>query len=65
MTQSERILGLIQRTTTPLDDDEIAARLDIQPRQAVNQVCRRLAAAGMIVRVREPGFKIVNKLADR
>jgi hypothetical protein len=58
---AERILDLLARTPG-LDDDQIAQVLSIEPRQTVNQVCRRLAAGGVLVRERGPGGKIVNRL---
>ncbi len=63
MTHAERILRfLAARPGTWLDDDQLSAALGIQPRQAVNQVCRRLAADGRIARERRDG-KIHNAFA--
>jgi predicted transcriptional regulator len=42
-----------------LDDDEIANRLGIEPRQTVNQICRRLSSRGVLVRTRGHKGKIV------
>ena len=61
-TNRDRILELLARTTTPLDDDEIADRLNIYPRQTVNQACREMSRDGVIERRKEPGSKIVNSL---
>lgn len=61
MTHSERILALLVRFPD-LDDDEIASRTGIRPRQAVNQACRRLEHAGRLSRFRGPRGKIVNRL---
>jgi len=58
-TLKARILALLKTTTTPLDDDEIAERLGVYPRQTVNRMCREFADTGEIERVNEAGFKIV------
>lgn len=62
-SHAERILALL-RARPCLNDDEIAAALGIEPRQTVNQICRRLAAKGVLMR--EPGSrgKLVNRLTD-
>jgi hypothetical protein len=60
-THADRIIGLLARKPC-LDDDEIATELTIEPRQTVNQVCRRLAAHGKIVRERGSSGKIINRL---
>jgi DNA-binding CsgD family transcriptional regulator len=60
LTHKERIISLLESTTSGLDDDEIAERLDISPRQTVNGICRELAKVGVIRRIKEPGSKIVN-----
>lgn len=57
---AERILQLLAGRPG-LDDDEIARALAIEPRQTVNQVCRRLAARGELARERGSGGKIVNR----
>lgn len=62
-TRAERIRALLQ-TRPGLDDDEIAAQLRIEPRQTVNQICRRLAEKGVLIRERGPGGKIVNTLTS-
>jgi len=54
MTHADRILGALSRYPQGLDDDELSTLLGITPRQAVNQVCRRLAAAGVIRRAYDP-----------
>lgn len=60
---SDRIISLLPRMPR-LDDDEIAHELAIEPRQTVNQVCRRLAERGTIVRERGSSGKIVNRLLE-
>ncbi len=56
MTHADRILAFLGgRPGHWFDDDELSAALRIQPRQTVNQVCRRLAAEGRIVRERRDG----------
>lgn len=62
-THADRIITLLAGTPG-LDDDEIAKELAIEPRQTVNQVCRRLAESGKLVRQRGTGGKIVNRLPD-
>jgi DNA-binding GntR family transcriptional regulator len=42
LTIAERIVQELLRTRLPLDDDELARRLDVRPRQTINQACRRL-----------------------
>ena len=58
-THADRILDFVGRFPGR-DDDEISASLGIRPRQAVNQACRRLAAAGLLRRVRGSSGKLVN-----
>ena len=60
-THRQHIVSLLA-ASPGLDDDEIARRLAITPRQTVNQICRRLAAENVIVRKRGPSGKIVNCL---
>jgi Mn-dependent DtxR family transcriptional regulator len=61
-TIKERIVELLRSTTTPLDDDEIADRLGVRPRQTINKMCRELESQGELERIHEVGFKIVNRL---
>ena len=58
-----RIMDLLMQRPG-LDDDEIARVLRIEPRQTVNQICRRLAQRGALRRERRPGGKIVNTLCE-
>lgn len=53
-------MEVLQRSSRPLDDDELARRLDVSPRQTINQVCRKLAQAGRLRRYIGPDGKIVN-----
>jgi hypothetical protein len=62
MTYAEQITKLLA-DQPGLDDDQLAQQLGIEPRQTVNQVCRRLEAQGLLVRERGPAGKIVNRLA--
>ena len=62
-THAKRIISLLVQTPG-LNDDEIAQALAIEPRQTVNQVCRRLANRGVLLRERGPGDKIINRLRD-
>jgi biotin operon repressor len=61
VTLQARILSELTRDDG-LDDDELAIRLGVHPRQAVNQAARALEHQGRIVRRKEPGYKIVNLL---
>jgi hypothetical protein len=62
-TDSHRdlIVAAIRISSQPLDDDQLAARTGISPRQTVNQVCRALERAGMVRRRPGPDGKIVNE----
>src|SRR5688572_3272561 len=64
MTNREKVLAALRHATRPLDDDELARRTLITPRQTVNQICRGLAAEGLIARVNGPDGKIVNRLRE-
>jgi hypothetical protein len=57
----ERVIAAIRVSSRPLDDDQIAARTGISPRQTVNQVCRALERAGMVRRRPGPDGKVVNE----
>ena len=61
-TVRERVLETLRLTTRPLDDDELAVRLDVHPRQTVNQATRKLERAGLLRRVTGPDGKLVNVL---
>jgi hypothetical protein len=52
----------LQHSSRPLDDDELAQRLGVNPRQTINQVCRKLAQAGRLRRYIGQEGKIVNDL---
>ena len=60
-SHASRIMALLA-DSPGLDDDEIASALSIEPRQTVNQVCRRLAARGVLDRTRGSAGKIINLL---
>lgn len=62
-TIAARLLEMI-RIHGPLDDDELARHLEVQPRQSINQVARRLADQGVVRRYQGPAGKIANSLAD-
>ena len=57
----ERVAAVIRISSQPLDDDQIAARTGISPRQTVNQVCRALEHAGMVRRRPGPDGKIISE----
>lgn len=59
-TIGERILEAIRHA--PLDDDQLARRLGVSQRQAINQTARRLEAQGKLRRYSGPDGKIVNAL---
>jgi hypothetical protein len=60
-THAQRIIELLG-TSPGLDDDEIARKLAISPRQIVNQICRRLLQRNVITREPGPRGKVVNRL---
>jgi hypothetical protein len=59
-TIAVRVLDELRRSSLALDDDELARRLAVSPRQSINQVCRRLERAGRLHRRLGPDGKIVN-----
>jgi hypothetical protein len=62
MTKVDRIISVL-RERNGLDDDEISAATDIQPRQTVNQICRRLELQGLLTRTQSgASAKIMNFL---
>lgn len=61
-TIAERILEALR--FGPLDDDALAKRLDVRPRQSINQAARRLEREGRLRRYDGPDRKIVNALVD-
>jgi len=60
---TDRLIETLQRWPG-LDDDQLANQAGIQPRQQVNQICRRLAEAGRLHRALGKEGKIVNTLTD-
>ncbi|SCF19424.1 hypothetical protein GA0074696_3334 [Micromonospora purpureochromogenes] len=62
LTIAERIVQELLRAKVALDDDELARRLDVQPRQTINQACRRLEQSRRVRRFVGPYGKIVNEL---
>lgn len=65
MTNADRILEVLRTSSRPLDDDELARRCGIQPRQQVNQICHRLEAEGDLVRTAGPDGKLVNAIREQ
>ena len=65
MTNADRILEVLRTSSRPLDDDELARRCGIQPRQQVNQICLRLEAEGDLVRTAGPDGKLVNAIREQ
>lgn len=61
---ADRVLQLLRVSHAAYDDDELARRLDVEPRQASNQACRRLAAEVGLRRYPCPEGKIVNEFID-
>lgn len=61
-TVARRVLEELRRCDSALDDDELAGRLGISPRQTINQACRRLEQVGRLYRYLGPSGKIVNAL---
>lgn len=64
MTNRERVLSTLRHATSPLDDDELAQRAEVSPRQQVNQICRALVRDGLIARISGPDGKVVNMLLE-
>jgi hypothetical protein len=61
----ECIISYLKTHREGADDDQLAARLAITPRQQVNQICRALANNGLITRHHDPDAgKIVNRIRD-
>ena len=63
MANRDRILELLRASERPLTDSEIRRRTGIEPHQQVNQICRSLAAAGLIDRRQGPEGRLVNSPA--
>ena len=59
MTNIQRVRECVLRSPG-LDDDEISEMTGVQPRQQVNQICRRLVDHGELKRVPGPKKKLVN-----
>jgi len=57
----EQVVAALEVADRPLDDDALAVLLGVR-RQAINQLCRRLATTGRIDRQPAQGGKIVNRL---
>jgi hypothetical protein len=57
----DRISEAIRLSSRPLDDDQLADRTGISPRQRVNQICREMERAGMVRRRSGPDGKVVNE----
>jgi hypothetical protein len=50
MTNAEKIIELLESLRGPCCDDCISLRARVEPRQQVNQICRRLEGSGGLVR---------------
>lgn len=57
----DRIIEAMRISSRPLDDDQLADRTGISPRQRVNQICRELEHVGLVRRRSGPDGKIVNE----
>lgn len=57
-----QVLHALRVSSQLLDDDQLAVRTGIAPRQAVNQLCRGLEREGLLRRFAGPNNKIVNEL---
>ncbi|MFI5833632.1 hypothetical protein ACIA5A_08130 [Micromonospora sp. NPDC051300] len=62
VTIAERVMQELIRARAPLDDDELARRLGVQPRQTINQACRRLEQDHRLRRYIGVGGKMVNEI---
>lgn len=60
MSRRQQVIDLLSAGHPTFDDDEIAARLDMD-RHYVNQVCRSLAADGLVERYVGRNGKLVNR----
>lgn len=60
-SRRDRVIEAISRSSVPLDDDQLASRTGISPRQSVNQICRELERAELVRRTSGPDGKIVNE----
>lgn len=60
MTNRERVLALIRAAPDGITDSEIRKRTGIRPHQQVNQICRKLAQAGLTLRQRGKEGLLVN-----
>ena len=63
MTNTDRIMSALDRHG-PLTDAELRKLTGVEPHQQVNQICRRLAAEGRILRAQSIGGGIVNQLVS-
>jgi predicted transcriptional regulator len=50
MTNKDKILYFLRKTKGCYDDDYLSDKLNIKPRQSVNQICRNLCKQGVILR---------------
>jgi hypothetical protein len=60
-SRRDRIIEAIRTSLSPLNDDQLADRTGISPRQSVNQMCRELERTGMTRRRPGTDGKIVNE----
>jgi hypothetical protein len=60
-SRRDRVIDVMRISSSPLDDDLLARRADISPRQSVNQICRELERTGLVRRRPGPDGKIVNE----
>ncbi len=63
-THRDRVLEFLARCPGR-DDDEIASALEIEPRQTINILCRKLHREGLLRRELGSRGKIVNFLTDK
>lgn len=59
MSNEQKILNFLARHQQSYDDDQLSELLSIEPRQQVNQICRRLKSQGKIQRLK------VSKIRNR
>lgn len=60
-SRRDRIIEAMRINSTRLDDDQLADRTGISPRQSVNQICHELERAEMVRRRPGPDGKLVNE----
>lgn len=61
-TNTDLVVDALRASSRPLDDDQLAIRSGVRPRQTVNRICRDLERSGVLRRFLGPDLKTVNEL---